>query len=156
MRLVGGLILGLVLAQAAGTSETRVVRTEFCELLKRAELYDGKEVTFRTTWKYGFEWSYVYCVTCRDNGKVWLDFSDDMDDASQRAINTAQKDAGIVNLSVTGVFKTGGSYGHLGGFRHKFIVRKAWDVVVLSKGMKDPTREKEIEAKWACGGKNSK
>ena len=88
---------------------------------------------------------------------MWFDVSDDIDSATERSLQAAHhKGAGIVNLAVTGVFKTGGRYGHQSSHRHKFIVRKAWDVVVLSKGMKDPAKEKEIEAKWACGGANPK
>lgn len=150
------MLLALTLAQIAGTAQNRVVRTDFCEVLKNPEQYDEKEVVLRATWKYGFEWSYLYCVSCRDAGKVWLDFSDDIDDASRRVVEAAPKDAAIVNLTLAGLFKTGRGYGHMGGYPHKFIARKAWDVVVISRGMKSPEKEKEIEAKSACGGSNPK
>src|SRR5262249_25958143 len=80
--------VGLLLAQTAATAQKRFDRTEFCELLRHPELFDGKEVTVRATWVSGFEWSYMTCLTCltfKDVGKVWLDFSDDLDDASRKA-----------------------------------------------------------------------
>lgn len=44
-----------------GYSETPVT---FCDLLRNAEKYNGKEVTVRATWRYGFEWSQFYCLDC--------------------------------------------------------------------------------------------
>jgi hypothetical protein len=156
MRYLGGIILGLLLAHTAGTSETRVVRTEFCELLRSPEQYNGKEVTVRATHQYGFEWSTLYCLNCLDKGKAWLDFSEDIDDFSEAALKSAPKDAGIVNLTVKGTFMSGSTYGHLNGYRYRFVARKVWGVATLVKGMKKPDKEKTIQAKWACGGMNPK
>jgi len=71
---------------------------------------------------------------------------------SQRAINTAQKDAGIVNLSVTGVFKTA-EVRHLVG---SATVYRAKSMDALSiEGHERSTREKRLK-RVGCGGKNSK
>ncbi len=157
MRWIGGVVLGFLLAQVASDSQTPIERVEFCELLKNPDRYNGKEVTVRASHRYGFEWTYLYCLGCKNDGHIWFDVSGDIDTESEKTLQAAhRKGAGIVNLTVTGVFKTGGSYGHLGGYRHMFVVRKAWDVVVLSQGMKGSAREKEIEEKWACGGANPK
>lgn len=155
MRWLGGVLIGLVFARAAGTAQKQVEQVRLCDVLKNAEQFDGKEVTFRATWRYGFEWTYLYCVECKNAGHVWFEVSDNLDDASRRVLNSKPKDAGIVNVTLTGVFRTG-SYGHQSGYPHELIVRKARDLVVLSKGMKDPKKEAEIEAKYGCGGTNPK
>ena len=156
MRWIAGLLLGLLFVQVGGTAQKRVERIDFCELLNHPELYDRKEVTVRATHQYGFEWSTLYCLTCLDKGKAWLDFSEDMDDASRQALQSAPKGAGIINLTVTGSFDAGRGYGHMGAYRYKFVVRKAWDVAILVKGMKSREKESEVEKKWACGGTDPK
>ena len=156
MRYVGGIILSLLFAAKAGTSETPVFRIDFCELLRNPAQYNGKEVTVRATHQYGFEWSTLYCLSCLDKGKAWLDFSDNIDEKSETALKSAPKGAGIINLTATGMFMSGAAYGHMGGYHYRFVARRVWDVVTLVKGMKGPEKEKAMEAKWACGGAHPK
>jgi len=151
MRRISGLLLGLILAQMTGTAQTRVERIELCDILKNPHDYDGKEVSVRATYWYFFEVSELYCLGCRDKGRVWLDFSADLDRASANIFRSIPQGAGIVNISLTGTFETGSSYGD-GGYRHKFVVRKAWDPVVLERGAKNSEKEKKFIAECACGG----
>jgi hypothetical protein len=130
-------------------------QTKFCDLVRDAEKYNGKEVTVRATHHYSFEVSTFYCIDCLEKGRAWLDFSDDLDDASQKALRRAPKGTGIINLTVTGTFMSGGHYGHL-GLKYGFLARRVSDVSVLLKGTKKPDEERAIEEKWACGGKNPK
>jgi hypothetical protein len=128
----------------------------FCDLVKNPEVYNRKEVTVRATYKYGFEWQFLYCLTCFDNGKVWLEIPNDLDDASRKALKDTPKDAGIVNITVQGVFMSGGGFGHLNGYRYQFVAHKISNVAVLIKGMKGPEEERKAEKQWACGGTNPK
>ena len=74
----------LVVALSPGASPPDPVK--FCDLLRNHAPYNGKEVTVRASYRYGFEWSYLYCLDCPDQDHVWLEFSDDLDDASQKAL----------------------------------------------------------------------
>ena len=140
-------------AAVGGHSETQV---NFCDLVKNPQLYNGKEVTVRATYKYGFEWQFLYCLSCLDGGKAWLEIADDLDDASVKALKRAPKGAGTINLTVQGVFLSGRTYGHLNGYRYQLVAKRVSNIAVLIKGMKSPDEEKKAEQQWACGGANPK
>lgn len=125
-------------------------RITFCDLVRNPEKYNGQEVRIRATWRYGFEWSQLYCLECLDKGKAWLEMGPDLDEASERSLKRTPE-AGIVNLTVQGVFLSGDTYGHLNGYRYKIVASKISGVVVILKGTK-PAKEQEAERRWACGG----
>ena len=152
MRWTVGLLSALLLARTAAPGQARVVRTDFCEVLNNAKQYDGKEITVRGTYLYWFETSELFCLTCRDKGKVWLEFVD-LDEKSEAALRSGPG-AGEINLTITGTFRTGSTYGHLNGYRHEFVARRVWDVATVFKGIGKIDKEKAAEAKWACGGTN--
>jgi hypothetical protein len=132
------------------------VPVSFCDLVQYPDKYNGKEVTVRATWRYGYEWSELYCVDCLDKGKAWLEIPFNSDGPVAKQLKRAPQGAGVVNLTVQGTFRSGGSFGHMGGYRHEFTVRKISNLVVVLKGMKDISEEEKAEKKWACGGTNPK
>ena len=127
----------------------------FCDLLRNPEKYNGKQVTVRATYRYGFEWSELYCLDCLDKGKTWLEHVA-LDKATERAFQRLPKGAGIVNLTVQGVFVSGDTYGHQNCYRYQFTPDKITDVKVIQKGMKSRTEEEKAEKQWACGGSHPK
>ena len=127
-----------------------------CELVRNPALYDGKEVTVRATYKYGFEWQMLYCLDCLDKGKAWLELPIDLDDASVKALKRAPRGAGTVNLTVQGVFRGGGHYGHQNMYSYQLVAHKVSNVAVVIRGMKTLEEEQRAEKKWACGGTNPK
>jgi hypothetical protein len=138
----------------------RVVKPQspvtFCDLVRNPEKYNGEEITVRATYRYGVEWSQLYCLDCADKGKAWLQIPVDLDDASQRSLRKLPKGAGIVNLTVQGVFSSGGSFGHENGHRFQIVANRISDVAVIQKGAKPPAVEEKHEKQRACGGSNSK
>jgi hypothetical protein len=128
----------------------------FCDLIRNPAKYNGKHVTIRATYRYGFEWSEMYCLDCLDQGKAWLDMPVTLEDASGRSLKKMPKNAGIVNLTVQGVFVSGGTFGHSNAYRYKIEPSKISDVVVLQKGARSPEKEKSVEKRWACGGADRK
>jgi len=60
-------------------------QVSFCDLLRNPDTYDGKEVTVRATYRYGFERQQLYCLECIDKGRAWLELPDDLDDDSVKA-----------------------------------------------------------------------
>ena len=93
----------------------------FCDLVRSPEKYDGKVVSIRATYRYGFEWQQLYCIDCLDRGKAWLEIPPDLDNTSDKALRRAPKGAGIVNLTVQGVFVSGGRFGHMNRYPYKFV-----------------------------------
>jgi hypothetical protein len=138
--------IGIVLL--ASTASPQPTMT-FCELVRDPEKYNGKLVKIRATWIYGFEWSYLHCLDCE--GRVWLDTSA-LDEQSEKTLKHTPKGAGIVNVDVEGVFQTGGTFGHLDGYRYQLMAHTVANPAVISKGMKPREKELEIERKFACGG----
>jgi hypothetical protein len=146
-------VLIVCLLAITAQSQTAV---SFCDLVRNPEQYDGKTVTVRATYKYGFEWQQFYCLDCLDRGKAWLELPDDLDQVSSKALKRAPKGAGIVNLTAEGVFMGRGNFGHMNGYHYKFVAHQVRDVVVVLKGMKRPAEEEKAQKRWACGGTNPK
>jgi hypothetical protein len=128
---------------------------KFCDLLKNPEKYSDKGVTVRATYRYGYEWSELYCLDCVDQGKADLRFSEDLDKHSERVLKRLPKDS-IVNLTVHGILAGPGEYGHTGLDRYRFTADKVEEVTVVLKGMHSLEDQKAAEKKWACGGTNPK
>lgn len=124
----------------------------FCDLVRNASEYNGQEVTVRASHEYWFEWSDLYCLDCIDKGRVWLELPIDLDEASQKALERAPEEAGVVNVTVRGVFHSGGHYGHQNMWRHEIVASQIRDVAVVVKGMVVSDKQKAAEKRWACGG----
>jgi hypothetical protein len=153
-------LLALALFCGASSSslgqESDPATVTFCDLLNNPERYNGRVVTVRATYKYGYEWSYLYCLSCRDKGRVWLEFPVDLDASATKALKRAPKYAGIVNVTVEGTFIKCRGCGHLNAYPFQLTGNKASNVSVLIKGMKGPDEEEAAEKRWACGGTNPK
>lgn len=152
MRLLTSIIMIFVLTGGVRSQSSPT----FCDLVRSPEKYNGKEVTVRATYRYGFEWSELYCLDCLDQGKAWLDMPTALEDTLAKSLKKMPKGAGIVNLTVQGVFVSGGTFGHSNAYRYKIEPTKISDVAVLQKGMKSPEEEKNVEKRCACGGTNPK
>jgi hypothetical protein len=152
MKLRFVVVLALAMSSPSSYSQESI---SFCDLLRNPEKYDGKEVIVRATWRYGFEWSQFYCLDCSLKQPTWLEISSDLDEKSSQVLRRRPK-AGIVNITVQGIFQSGGHFGHLNGYQNRFVAQRVSDVAVVSKGMKSPADEQSAERQWACGGKNPK
>ncbi len=152
MRTSCQLILFLLLTIAAPAQGVM----NFCDLLRNAERFNGKEVTVRATYRYGYEWSQLYCLKCADEGKVWLELPSalDYDNDSQKALRKMPKGSGIVDVTVRGVFTSGATYGHGNMYRSQLRAMKITDVFVIQKGMKSLSAEAKADQRSGCGGSN--
>jgi len=152
MRLLAAAVTALLLSTGAGPSPTSVT---LCDLIREPERYNGAHVIVRATWKHWFEISQLYCLDCNDKGRVWLEFSDDLARASRRALKSGPNE-GVVNLTVDGVFRSGGGFGHLAGYQYKFTAAKVSNVALVVKGLAGPDVTEKAEKQWACGGTTPK
>lgn len=152
MRLFSWVIVILMLSGGIRSQSTLT----FCDLIRSPEKYNGKMVSIRATYRYGFEWSELYCLDCLDRGKAWMDLPVTLKDTSAKSLKKMPKGAGIVNLTVQGVFVSGGSFGHSNAYRYKIEPTQITDLVVLQKGLKSSEEEEKLEKRCACGGTNPK
>jgi hypothetical protein len=142
-------VIALLIFGGAAHAQTA---TTLCDLLRNPDKYVGQLVRVRATLRYGFEWEQFYCLDCLDRGKAWLTMPSDMDNKSDKVFKKMPKGAGIVNVTVVGIFHFGGSYGHLNGYRYELIAQQIRDVAVIQKGMRPIAEEAKAERQWACGG----
>jgi hypothetical protein len=131
-------------------------QAKFCDLLRNPEKYNGTQVRIRATYRYGFEWSQLHCLDCVDKGNAWLQIPVGLDNASKQSLKKLPKGAGIVNLTVVGVFSGGGAYGHLNGYRFQIVASRISDVAVLQKGAQSPAVEENVAKRFGCGGAHPK
>ena len=106
------------------------VSVTFCDLI--AGRQEGQLVRTTAIYRYGFEWSELYCPGCE--GKDWLDESQDL--KLSRALRKKLKDtkAGrTVKVTVVGRMQTDGGYGHMGVYRFRFVVERFEQADVLLK-----------------------
>ena len=146
------LIFRSVLLLALVASLPAQERLTFCELVRNPAKYSGHEVTVRASYYYGLEWQELYCLDCQELDKAWFEIPLNLDDASVRALRRAPEGAGIVNLTVRGVFYSGGHFGHENMWHYEFVAKQITDVVVVVKGLPISDKKKAAERRSACGG----
>jgi hypothetical protein len=139
MRLPIGLVVAVLMIVPTAFSE---LPATFCDLLRNPEKYNEKEVMVRATWSKGYEWSDFYCLDCSDEGSVWLDFGVELDDASKKAIRQIPRYA-TANLTVQGVFMSGGLYGHKNHYHYQLVARRVSNAAIVWSGTPFTAAEKE-------------
>jgi hypothetical protein len=105
-----------------------------CEVLSSPERYSSKTVAVRGTYRVGYEASELYCLSC-SGGLVWLEFdlADHADKAAKEVSRLMHHGNGTVNGVFTGVFHSGGSYGHLGAYRNKLSVESVSSLSLVDR-----------------------
>jgi hypothetical protein len=101
---------------------------DYCELINHPEKYDQKTVRVRAIYRYGYEWSEIYCPDCFDrNRRTWVE-SDNLTETCPKTKAIKQlRDSGYkgrtVRVVMVGKFHgSGGGYGHLNGYRFQLDV----------------------------------
>jgi len=125
---------------------------DYCELLQNPAEFDGKRVTIKATFRYGFEWQEIFCLSCRDLAKTWLEIDDDTISASARkALKKFPKNEGTVTADFSGTFESSkGPYGD-GSYRFRFILEDIRQPEVVSKSGFDPSHlPRNVKCK-VCG-----
>ena len=121
----------------------------FCDLLKNPEKYDGKEVTVRATYRYGFEWQELFCLNCRNIGKTWLEIGD-ITKKSEKILKKFPNDDGTITALFTGIFQSSkGSFGD-GGYRFRFMLKEISKAKLLTKSGADPQQLPDNIRKRVC------
>ena len=111
---------------ASDSGSTKQEDLTLCDIVASPDKYNGTEVTIRGTYRVAFEASQLYCLSCLKSGKVWVEF--ERSDAGSKAaadIRSRVLSLGTVNGIFTGVFQSGGAYGHLGSYNFQFTIQRA-------------------------------
>lgn len=111
-------------AQNAPAPEKPVQTVSLCDLVRSPRDFDQKRVRIQATYRYGFEWSELYCEDCLDVGLVWLDFDTAFDESTDKKTRSRIKwseKGRTVNITAVGKFYAVGKFGHLGGYPFKFV-----------------------------------
>jgi hypothetical protein len=153
LSIAGTLVLFLC---APGTAKIHVndprpQLVEYCDLVKNPETYDGKEVRLRATYRYGFEWQELFCLACREIGKTWLEFDEELSAKMTARLRKFPKDQGTINGVFSGVFHSSkGPWGQ-GEYRFQLLVREITSPEVVSRSGWAPDHLRPNERKKVCG-----
>jgi hypothetical protein len=100
----------------------------YCELIRNPDRYNGKRVRISAVYRYGYEWSELYCLECATESKTWVEFTDSFSSSAKESIRKKLDDNGFKGrtllVTMVGKFDAGGGYGHMGAYRlrlHSFI-----------------------------------
>jgi hypothetical protein len=106
------------------------LEVQFCDLLINPQ--EGRVVRTTAIYRYGFEWSELYCPACQ--GAVWLEGSEDikLNHSIKRKLKSSNAGR-TIKVTLVGRMVTGGGYGHMGAYRSKFVVERYEKADVLLK-----------------------
>lgn len=123
----------------------------YCDLVHDPARYDGKRVTVSASYRYGFEWQELYCLTCQGAGRTWLEFPQDPPPEMKRAFKGTPKGQGTLNATFRGVFQAKpGSFGD-GGYKFRLVLEDLSAVKVVSRSGGVPEVLIETERRRLCG-----
>jgi hypothetical protein len=142
----------IVAGAVSADEHVQYVNTSYCDLVQNPERYSGQRVSFTATYRYGYEWQEIYCLTCRDTGKTWLEFPQDPPKEMKKAVKGTPKGQGTLNANFKGVFQTKpGSFGD-GSYKYQLALEHIADVHVLSRSGGVAGVLPEPERRRVCGG----
>ena len=142
----------VVNVNAQKKSGNAVQTVAFCDLLKNPKDYDQKTVRVTAIYRYGFEWSDIFCLECEDEKLMRLEFGDSFSSLTKRKIKKKVKwsERGkTVKVVAVGKFDATNQY------RKKFIVDyfESAEVLLNNSYLTFPDR---IKAKANCLTENKK
>lgn len=103
-----------------------VITVDYCDLLRKPELYDQKVVRIQAIYRYGYEWSELYCPDCLTEGRTWVDFDELSETCTKSEVAKKIDDNGFkgrtASVLIVGKFYGSGSgYGHMNAYQFKFL-----------------------------------
>ncbi len=105
----------------------------FCEL-RNLRIGMEKQIRIRTVYRVGFEWSELYSLKCIGAPSVWVEFSEDWEAHTRRAVRkTIQKAEGTYGVIFDGKLVGSGGFGHMGVYPMKLEVTRVESAKRLSR-----------------------
>jgi hypothetical protein len=72
----------------------------YCELMQHPELYDQKTIRTKAIYRYGYEWSQLYCPNCLTLGDTWVDFEESIKLCTKSTVSKKIGDNGFRGRTV--------------------------------------------------------
>jgi hypothetical protein len=94
----------------------------FCEIIQTPKDFAEKKIRLKAIFRFGYEWSELFCLNCK--GRIWLEYGDSFDNLTKSSIRKKVKwseKGKTVNIVAVGKLYISGRYGHLGGYKYKFV-----------------------------------
>ena len=93
---------------------------KLCDLIRKPQLYGRQMVRVQGIYRYGFEWSELYCLECLTEGSVWVEFDVSLKSRTKKKLIkriSGNGDLGrTVNVVFVGQYFTGHGYGHMSSY----------------------------------------
>ncbi len=147
--LIVSLVLSVCLAQEHVVFSETYMKVDYCELIKNPTAYDGRKVRVEATYRFGYEWSELYCASCFDLAKrTWVGF-DNLDEtcSDKKLLKKLRKESPrgrTLSVVFAGTFdssKTG--YGHSNDFKFLLNVSCIEKAKVLFEDSRLPTKSRQ-------------
>jgi len=136
----------------------QITTVSLCDLLAHPDLFDQKTIHLQAIYRYGAEWSEIYCLECSESGSVWLEFDEKFEASMKRSLKrkiAGNGDRGrTVKVAMIGKFYgSGGRYGHLGASRFKIVVSQVEHAEILLNDSPIPNAlPAQVKSKAKCTG----
>jgi hypothetical protein len=118
------------------------MRVDYCRIVEQPSAFQNTDLTVSATYRYGFEWSELYCMACLNPGRTWVDFDPSVEDSTPSAFLKRLRQSSdlgrTANVVFTGRFQAPGSYGHGNAYRFRFLVRFVREVKIVFKDGRVP------------------
>lgn len=126
----------IALTKPKHSAVTEVPTIAYCDLIRNPELYDQKTVRVRAIYRYGSEWSELYCLECLNAGQTWVDFDNSFKSRTPSSVVRKLGDNGFKGRTVSIVavgkfYGSSGGYGHMNGYRFKFEVNSVENAEII-------------------------
>ena len=112
-------------AQQIGGPVATDAPVSYCELIRHAKQYDGKDVSVRAAYRYGSESQEMFATKCRDQGKTWLEFK-------AGTLGNAARHQGTFNATFYGTFHATKGRHDDGGYDFRFDAKSVKAVKIVS------------------------
>jgi hypothetical protein len=148
-------VLSFTQSQVVGQKKLKIPLVSICDLIKNPEEFEGKNIRVNATYRYGVEWSELYCSNCwdRDERRIWVSFDSSFSSNTKSKIRKTLVGGGetgrTLNVDFVGAFYRDSQLP--AGYDFKFIVTKASIAeIILDDSPIPPELDAKHKALTAC------
>jgi len=148
------MLLAVMLPTRSTPQDDEYATVSYCDLVRNAERYNGKLIRVSAIYRYGFEWSELYCLECVSEARTWVDVDESFASSTKSGVRKKIGDHGFkgrtVRVIMVGRFDVGG-YGHMGAYRSRLLVSRLEKAdVVLNESPVPNALPKKLLKKVHC------
>jgi len=109
----------------------------YCDLAQNPSAFSGKRIHVRAVYRYSFEMQRLEAPACCPEAvpKIWVEINATLEGTSRKLFHKFPKGEGLVLVTFTGTFESGGTYGTFAD-RHKLTVDQIENVERIARSSK--------------------